>query len=75
MKLLIILLLYFLLFSCARPNECYISVDINAAIEAGEDCKSIAYCSNGRIDESVLKHCLAEKKKKENQKKEVKFFI
>ena len=64
MKLLIILLLCFLLFSCARPNECHISVDIDAAIEAGEDCKSIAYCSKERIDESILQYCLTEKEKK-----------
>ena len=70
MKLLIIILC-FLLITCARPI-CTISIgrdDFMKAIDAGEDCNSIAHCAEGEIDKSILKACLKEKEKIEKKNK------
>ncbi len=71
MKLLIIILC-FLFITCARESICYISIgrdDVIEAIEAGEDCSSIAYCADGEVDKSILKACLEEKEKIEKKSK------
>lgn len=39
--------------------------DVIKAIKAGEDCNSIARCSDAEIDKSILKACLEEKQKRE----------
>ena len=69
MKLtLITMILYFSLLSCRDPT-CYINIsedDFIKAIDAGEDCNSVAYCADGEIDKSILKACLEEKEKRKN---------
>ena len=69
-SLLIVIILSFLLITCAREPICQISIsrtDVIEAIEAGEDCNSIAYCADGIIDESIFKACLREKEKIKNK--------
>ena len=72
MKLtLITMILCFSLLSCRDPI-CYINIsedDFIKAIDAGEDCNSVAYCADGEIDKSILKACLEEKKKRSNKSK------
>ena len=72
MKLLSITIILYLFFTaCARPI-CTISIseaDFIKAIEAGEDCNSVAHCAGEEVDKSILKACLAEKKKRNNKSK------
>ena len=70
MKLLIIILLFSLAISCAKPECDIFFTDLPGAIAEGEDCHSIASCGDGGIDKSLLKLCLSEKEKqKQKQKK------
>ena len=72
MKLLTIIISCSLLITCVRESICYINIsedDFIKAIEAGEDCNSIAYCADGEVDKSILKTCLEEKEKLKKKNK------